>query len=98
ECDREGRALALAADGGNPPAAKLDAPAREGEAQACALEAPAMAGLLLREGLEQPRQVVVVDADAGVADFELQRAAAVAIETEDDLAAVGELDRVLKQV
>ena len=57
-----------------------------------------MAGLLLRERLEQPRQVVVVDPDAGIADLEFQRAGAVAIEPEDDLAAVGELDRVLQQV
>ena len=40
----------------------------------------------------------MVDTDAGVADFEFQRAAGVAIEAEDDLAAVGEFDRVLEQV
>src|SRR5579864_4907202 len=98
ERDREGRALALAAGGGNLPAGEFNALAREGQAQSGAFEAPVMAGLFLREGLEQLRQVVVIDADAGVADFELQRASAVAIEAQDDLAAVGELDRVLEQV
>src|ERR1700732_3236940 len=57
-----------------------------------------MACLFLRERLEQTRPGVAVDTHAGVAHLKIQRAGAVAIEPQNDLAAIGELDRVIEQV
>ena len=80
----------------------LDQLAADGQPQAGAAEAPGGRAVGLREGLEQARQRVGADADAGIAhpavqldvpgvlrgDFHAHR----------DLAAVGELDRVAAQV
>src|SRR5579885_2552686 len=52
-------------------------------------------GLLLRERLEQARQMTRRDARAGVADLDAEDAHGVAAEPDRDLAAAGEFDCVV---
>ena len=97
--DGEGRALALAAFHLDCAAHHLRELATDRQAQPGAAE-PAGGGVVgLGELLEQRRQFLRRDADAGIVDHQAQ-GAAVAIEVDADIdrAARGELDRVGEQV
>ena len=99
---REGRALAGRALDVDAAVHQLGQPPHDGKAEAGAAESPRGRGIGLRERLEQPRPLLVAQADAGVAHRQRDARRAVAERARRgahlDAALVGELQRVGQQV
>ena len=100
--DLERRALPRLALDADRPAHQLDDALRDREPEPGAAVAPSRGGVDLAEGREQPVHPILRDPDAGIADGELDAPGALpgrlGVDVHDDLALLGELDRVREQV
>ncbi len=100
--DPEGRAFAHGALGAHLAAHELGQVLGDGQPQAAAAEAPRGGGIGLLEALEEPAHLLGRHADARVTHLEAQQhAPAVALHhphAHVDLAALGELDRVVGEI
>ena len=94
----ERRALAFAALDADLAVHQVDQVAADRQAEAGAAEAPRRRAVGLRERREQALSGLVRNADAGVANADVQAPRVVHADGDDDLAAFGELDGVGQQV
>jgi hypothetical protein len=102
ELEPERRSLVQAAVDADAPAHQLGELLDDRQAEAAAAVAARARRVDLREGVEHRVELVLGDADAGVAHLEAKLHRVVALaedgDVEDDAAALGELDRVVEQV